>query len=655
MPFALFRRHEKKLMAIFAILAMGGFILSDTLPALFRNRETGPRADTPIAKLYGKTIRYSDLDELGTQRRLANAFMANLKGPAYSRYFGDTTIRDLVDAYILQHKADELGLKPTTELAKQFLQDSTDGQMDAAMFEAVLAPFRSNQNITGEIMLQAIANQVRLRIVALLPGRPEITPLDVLQAYRDRYETVSAKAVAFPAEDYLKDVREPSPQEIQAYYDRYKNTLPDPTRDTPGFKIPRLVQLNYITIDGEALARDFRAQLTTEELKNYYEKRKGEFTLPPLMNLPTDLFEGDPSLTPPPAKAEDAAPEVQTDDGPRYVPFAQLRAQLEADWVQERVREVVDRKFEAVSDPMRDFAEQYENAVADAKEERSRGGTGAKPLPSPPDLKPILDRAGLKLEVTEPLSREQAEQKLGALAKSHIGLSRLSESKSFLDEFFGDRQTLFEPLELSSDTGLYFLAWKVSDTPARVPPLDEVRAQVVHAWKIEQARALALKDAEALAKRVRDKGGQLTPELAGTRPILITGQVTKLEATPLFVPGQFAPRTPRPTDLPQFSEPGDELRRALFDLGPNEVAVAPNAPKTVYYVLAYHDRKPVQFTELYGSQFGPYMSLQNEVRLEAQERTIEEWMAQLRAEAGLPADWSPPDEEQEWKPSRRNA
>ena len=48
MPFAVFRRHQRKLLAIFAILAMFGFVLADSLPWLLsggygRSRRPGRR------------------------------------------------------------------------------------------------------------------------------------------------------------------------------------------------------------------------------------------------------------------------------------------------------------------------------------------------------------------------------------------------------------------------------------------------------------------------------------------------------------------------------------------------------------------------------------------------------------------------------------
>ena len=60
MPFEVFRRHQRKLLAIFAILAMFGFVVSDSLPRLLSSN--APRGDQPVVKLYGKTIYQSDLN-----------------------------------------------------------------------------------------------------------------------------------------------------------------------------------------------------------------------------------------------------------------------------------------------------------------------------------------------------------------------------------------------------------------------------------------------------------------------------------------------------------------------------------------------------------------------------------------------------------------
>ncbi len=76
MPFEVFRRHQRKLLAVFAILAMVSFVLSDSVPKLL-NPSYGGR-DQPVVKLYGKTIYRSALNAMYEQRTLANTFVFEL-------------------------------------------------------------------------------------------------------------------------------------------------------------------------------------------------------------------------------------------------------------------------------------------------------------------------------------------------------------------------------------------------------------------------------------------------------------------------------------------------------------------------------------------------------------------------------------------------
>ena len=60
---------------------------------------------------------------------------------------------------------------------------------------------------------------------------------------------------------------DPSDAEVKALYEKYKDVLPDPARDTPGFKVPRKVKLEVLTADVPAIAKAIQAKLTEAELK----------------------------------------------------------------------------------------------------------------------------------------------------------------------------------------------------------------------------------------------------------------------------------------------------------------------------------------------------------------------------------------------------
>src|SRR4051794_14211092 len=121
MPFAVFRRHQKKLLAIFAILAMFGFVLADSLPRLLSGGYRGGDTDPVVVKLYGKPVHRSDIGAMAAERNRANQFMGELFGFMAGPYFGDvSSTRALVDALILQHEADALKMPRDPEVAREW-------------------------------------------------------------------------------------------------------------------------------------------------------------------------------------------------------------------------------------------------------------------------------------------------------------------------------------------------------------------------------------------------------------------------------------------------------------------------------------------------------------------------------------------------------
>ena len=235
MPFAVFRRHQRKLLAIFAILAMFGFVLADSLPRLLSGGYGGQATRTPsVVTLYDRTIRRGD-----TQR---DGPAAERRQPVHGRSllgrapFGDLNDRSLVDALILQHEADRLGMPTGPEVGREWLKQTFGQLMNRETFEAILS--RLGRQVSGEQVLSDIANQVRLLKVRQLLGGPMVTPLDVFQAYRDQNERVSVRAASFPVEDFLAKVPDPSPSELEAFFDDIKTSCPTRPATRPDSRSP---------------------------------------------------------------------------------------------------------------------------------------------------------------------------------------------------------------------------------------------------------------------------------------------------------------------------------------------------------------------------------------------------------------------------------
>src|SRR5258708_34771284 len=98
MPFAVFRRHQRKLLAIFAILAMFGFVVADSLPRLLSGSPVGG-GNPVVVELYGKPVRRGEINAMAAERNNANLFMAELTGLLYRRpapqFFADLSTRSI--------------------------------------------------------------------------------------------------------------------------------------------------------------------------------------------------------------------------------------------------------------------------------------------------------------------------------------------------------------------------------------------------------------------------------------------------------------------------------------------------------------------------------------------------------------------------------
>ncbi len=625
MPFAVFRRHQRKLLAVIAILAIFLFVVGDTLPKLI-NGSPVPGGNALVVALNGRSIRRGDILAMQIERNNANLFMGELNALLYRRasqnFFGDLNTRSLVDALILEEKADQLGMPHSAEDARVWLKQRVGTIMTSDLFEMILRQF--NNRVSGEQILAQIANQIRIANVRLLLGSPVVTPLDVYENYRSQNERVSVRAVGFRVEDFLSKVPEPTAGDLQKFYDTYKDTLPDPNRPTAGFKIPRQVRAEVLTLDGESLLRAYRDQLTEAELLSYYENRKNEFPVPSA--FPTDIFQGAPELTP-----------------PQLQPFADVRSNLATSLADDKAQTEIVNKFGRIKDEvMIPFADKYLQAVDDMAEAKKSGATVKETLPRYESLKPLAEKEKLSYELTPLLAREVAEH-YGLVSGAEQGLTRFSGGRRFAEELFDSKASLFEPIEMTDGSNRRYLIRKVEDNAPRVPALDEIRPEVVLAWKTMKAQPLAKKAADDYAAKVKAAGGKIQGDIVEGHPVIATDPVTRLQpGRPL--PNQFFETGP-PTlsDLSPLASPGSALRDAYFDLKDGAVAVAPNQPETIYYVLAQPNRLPASFDSLYAPN-GDYFRYRSEAMNDAYKTRDEEWMNQLRAEAGLKPDWSPADE-----------
>lgn len=694
MPFETFRRNQRPLLAVFGLMAMFAFVVSDSIMDFLSPSPTGMNSDETVATLYGEEIKASRLGELANQRAYANDYFSRLLTlklstaqiglPVVQNFFGPTDDRSMVDALILQKEADRLGIPIDHEATRRWLREAPIPillqSFGLASSEVTMRTFRDRignitdsdldatyqmyfaSRIPDQALLDAIGNQLRLIQVQSLGVSSEISPLDVYEAYRKEAEAVSVNAVAFTVDAYLPKVGEPTEADLTALFEKGKNTEPSRTSAEPAFKIPRRVQVEAVSVDTNAIVTKLTTSLKEERVKEEYESRKdADFTLPPLTEeerlklspLPQDVFAGDPDAKLTPKGPADSQVPPAPGDGPRYRPLEEVRISIVEELARADANELIESKFAAIRDQVMDpfadkiLAVEEENEVA-----REEGQPGNKPLPeyNSAALVEAVKKLELTYEKTNLISFEEttapdAVLALGAIVDARQGTEIGDLGDNFTTAIYSDAFKSFDPNAFTTISGRRYLVWKIADQPARVPDFAEAKPSVVDYWKMSKARALAEADAKAFVEAVTKKNGDLVAVATETKkPVVVTAPTTRMATS-------FSGMPARENQFAELSEPGQALMNVAFGLQEKQTVIQPNSTFSIYYVLGLNSRRGVKPEELYGPT-GPFMRLVGSAISDAATASRENWMNELRKKAGLPKDWKAPSERDDQSKSK---
>jgi hypothetical protein len=289
-----------------------------------------------------------------------------------------------------------------------------------------------------------------------------------------------------------------------------------------------------------------------------------------------------------------AAPEEELKN---FQPLDELRDQIRRELAQAKVTERLESLMSTLSGELNDSYTEYFGAALDAEEE------GKEP-PAPPaklaDLTPLAKANSLTYEKTEPASMLQ-------LRDTPIGKSARPDEGNlpFYYSVFGRDVELYQPILTFDLDNNRYLAMKIADVPGKVPTLDEVRENVVRAWKLRKAGELAIKRAEELAKKAQTSGASLEDVLADDRSL----KVFKTDPFAYLTVGSVS-RESQQVDSFRLSEPkeivaaGPEFMDKVFGLKEGEVAAAPNHDRSIAYVvrIAEHQSTPAELRQAFLSE-----------------------------------------------------
>jgi hypothetical protein len=679
--------------------------------------------------------------------------------PDENLYFGGSmSEKGLLDFLIWRHQADRLGIRLTTaDIAKQFGKETLEvlpKGSAAQILRQVLGGGQPSRNM-DQTLLTALGDEFRVRmaqaaLVGYDPGGhvgqvpTSITPYEFWENYKTNRTELSLKLLPVPVQKFLPEVKEqPKEDELEALFNKYKDEEYAPDKDTPGFKQPRRLKIEWLSASADSpYYRKLAQQCILSQvvaapgnpyvplnvlwsLASEYQNQKWLHFRAPALTVPDFAYafydyrylRGPENVAATVGQAlgmagtqgsvfatlaafqcaavartqKEVAPIVAREAQRRpswsgvisaagrgiqptmawpgtlqlgwdlitgieqyasktdqYLPMDLVKGQL-LQKVQENVANtLLTESFKAFKDQLDTLGKEVERKkikLADAEKQVEKA---------------IAEHGwahGAMTELRDQYEINRNAPGLAPLKEAYMRSSQFGDAKgkSFAQKmFFGqpaDKWKNFSARELyaspvaASGQRKTFLYWKTDDKPAQVfKNLAQARSQVVEAWRLEKARALAKAKVEELAKQAREAHGDYLPILNEAAkhyaPIFDLAGVARWVKPPLSSradPFAAYQRYAVPDDKieypPAWPNFVDPLLESLHE--PGDTTVIANRPKDIYYVVALAGRNPPSVQDFYKETGRNRDLLLVEMERERQKRYREQFVAQLENEANL--------------------
>lgn len=278
-----FRKHRKVLLAILTLLAMLSFVF---LPTILEIMHTGGRGRNPVVV---KTTKYGSLTErqingLVRQRQRLYAFLRQLHDVVRTKGGRGDAVREAlnsfdgspaneeatIDHWLQALRAEELGFKVSEKAVNEYLASLTEGKAGNDDVRQILQRMRMSQGQLFEAL--------RLELLALRFAQTfwislaAATPAQRWEYYQQLNRRAKIEAVPVSAAKFVDKVAPPSEEDLRAFFEKYKDRLPDPNSPDPGFREPHRVDLQYLKATVETFMDP--GAVTEQAIRDYYEQNK---------------------------------------------------------------------------------------------------------------------------------------------------------------------------------------------------------------------------------------------------------------------------------------------------------------------------------------------------------------------------------------------
>lgn len=271
--------------------------------------------------------------------------------------------------------------------------------------------------------------------------------------------------------------------------------------------------------------------------------------------------------------AETEASEEEEDES-RYEPLEkvseQIRRLIATDKAVEAMSKVMDSAYSELTSVYNRYGVEVVAAEADKTEPPEVPAKLA-------DLSSMAEEKELFLEETIPLNASE-------LSKTAVGKAIDSQTASMpVVQMAFQTLKLYQPALAVDIDGYRYLVLKVEDIDPVTPSLDDAREEVVEAWKMAEAKRLALEKGQEIAKQAEEEGSSLMAAVDQEKfEIVVTDFFSRFSFGSTRAEMQ---RGPRLSDVPPLEHIGAEFLQRVFALEDNGVLALPNFDSSSVYVV----------------------------------------------------------------------
>lgn len=263
-----FRDNSRIFLLVFMSLLLVIFLIQDSVGRGQRQQMEAVQ-NAEVGTAFGKTIRLREVNQAGTDIRIAGELGFDVRLPAGDPF--DTN----VSAFLLMEEAARMGVRVSrADLHAQLNQMEGSGRaIDALCRRYECSPEAIDAALTRVLSINQLMG-IMLETAAM-----ESTPR-IEHSYRKAHQEADVLVSQLDARSFLSTAPEPTEDQIKAHFEEAKNRTNEHTDDELvfGYRIPDRVKVEYITIDPKELLP--HVSVRERELKNYFEQNKNKYTKP---------------------------------------------------------------------------------------------------------------------------------------------------------------------------------------------------------------------------------------------------------------------------------------------------------------------------------------------------------------------------------------